>query len=64
MCTIENSYAAKYMLIYVNCLTINFVNKEITKMIKTAAQRKKLGTYSNGIMTKKLDFLNSISYNF
>ena len=43
MCTIENSYAAKYMQIYVNCLTINFVNKEITKMIKTTAQRKKLG---------------------
>ena len=34
MCTIKNSYAAKYMLIYVNLLTINFVNKKVTKIIK------------------------------
>ena len=28
MCTIKKSYAVKYMLIYVNCLTISFGNKK------------------------------------
>ena len=27
--TIMNRYAAKYMLIYVSCLRINFINKKI-----------------------------------
>ena len=37
MRTITNNHAAKYMLIYVNYLTINFVKKEKTKMIKATA---------------------------
>ena len=28
------------MLIYVNCVTINFDNKKISKMIKVTVQRK------------------------
>ena len=40
------------MLIYVNCLTIKFVNKKITKIIKI-----KVLTYSNGTIKKTLDFL-------
>ena len=28
MCTIKNGYAAQYMLIYVNCQKVNFVNKK------------------------------------
>ena len=31
VCTIKNSYAAKYMLIYVICLTINFVKNKKKK---------------------------------
>ena len=39
MCTIKNSYAKKDTLIYINCLTLNFVNIKITKMIEIAATR-------------------------
>ena len=49
---IKNSPTAKYILIYVKCLTIKFVNKKITKVIKI-----KVLTYSNGIIKKTLDFL-------
>ena len=31
----------KYILIYVNCLTINFVNMKLTKMVRITARRKK-----------------------
>lgn len=34
---IKNSYGAKYMLIYINYETINFVNKRFTKMIQVTA---------------------------
>lgn len=38
MCTIKNSYAIKYMLIYINSLIINYVKiKIVTKMIKITA---------------------------
>ena len=33
-CTIKKSFAAKYILIQVNCLKINYVDKKITKMIQ------------------------------
>ena len=40
MSSTKNCYAAKYMLIYVNCVTISFDNKKISKMIKVTVQGK------------------------